>query len=313
MHCRAGWTKLCGILMSTAILYYTAPISLAEISDPDPLGSILSTGKAFVGNATAPDGTTVFAGDRVRSEGPALISLNGGSRIEMTRAAADFDRKGDAFFLRADEGLFRFRFKNDSKIEIEAGEYLFTGVGKSDLTGELGVNRRGQIAMNLITGAFEVLNTLSGERMEVSVATPFAAMDQTGRGRVVNNGKTIVDDSLSSETDALKGQCVVIDAEAYAISGNSGNLITVSGNWELKSGEYAYHVVACTEAAMVRAGASRDAAKKAVVASVFGVPPVAPASHTARNAAIIAGVAGAAALPLALKAMKKDEKSPSSR
>jgi len=313
MNRRPTWTKVCGTLLSTTILFYTAPSLSAEASNSDPLGSILSGGNTFIGSSTAPAGTTIFAGDRVSSEGPALISLADGSRIEMTRATANFDRKGSVFVLQADEGLFRFRFEREDNVEIEASGYLFTADGNSGLAGELGVNRRGQIAMNLMEGTFEVLNTVSGTRAEVSVAAPFAVMDQTGRGRIVNRGETITDDSLSSEPDSLKGQCVVIGDEAYAISGNSGASITVSGNWELKSGEYMYQVVECTEDAMVQAGASREAAKKAVVASVFGVSPVAPASHTARNVAIVAGIGAGVAIPVAIKVMKKDEKSPSSR
>lgn len=313
MNRRPVRIQLGGILLSMTVLLYTAPPLLPEAYDSGPLGSVMSTGETFLGGSAAPAGTTIFAGDQVRSEDPALISLNSGTRIEMTRAAANFDRKGDVFILRADEGLFRFRFENEDHVEIEAGDYRFKAAGNSSATGELGLNRRGQVAMNLTAGSFDVLNTVSGMRSEVSVATPFAAMDQTGRGRIANDGQTVADDLLSAEKDSLKGQCVVIGDEAQAISGNSGNVITVNGNWDKKSGQYTYHVVACTEEALVRAGASLESARKAVIASVFGVPPVAPPSHAARNAAIIAGVGGAAALPLALKAMKKDEKSPSSR
>jgi len=312
MNNRSAWAKLPGILLSLALIFTTAPFSLAEASAADPLGSIISTGLTVVGNSAAPTGTTIFAGDRVRSDDPVLISLNSGSRIEMTKATANFDRKGDALVLQVDEGLLRFNFDKEESVEIEAGDYRFMASGDSGPTGELGINHRGQIAMNLMEGSFQALNTTTGKRTEVSIATPFAIMDQTGRGRIVNDGKTITDDFLSVDPNSLQGQCVVAGSEAYAISNNSGNLITINGNWDLGSGDYTYQVVECTEEAMVQAGASREAAENAVVASVFGVTPAAQESHVVRNAAIIAGVAGAVVVPLAIKAMGDDEKSPSS-
>ena len=87
----------------------------------------------------------------------------------------------------------------------------------------------------------------------------------------------------------------------------------INGNWGLRTDEYTYQVVACTEEAMVQAGASREAARNAVVTSVFGVQPTPQQSHTARNAAILAGIGGGVVIPVAIKAMGNDEKSQSSR
>ncbi|MEJ2110119.1 MAG: hypothetical protein P8Z37_09445, partial [Acidobacteriota bacterium] len=104
---------------------------------------------------------------------------------------AHFDHEGEILVLHVDEGLLRFKFNEGDQVRIHAGDYLFTTVGEESHTGELGLNSRGQIAMNVLKGAFEVLDTASGQRSEVSVSTPFAVMDQTGKGVV--SGKTIKD------------------------------------------------------------------------------------------------------------------------
>lgn len=313
MSHRPAWMKLTGILISVPLLFVAAPFSMAEAVSTGPLGSIVSTGSAVIGSSAAPTGTTIFPGDRIASESPALINLKSGSRIEITKATAHFDRNGDALLLQMDEGLLRFSFKKGEEVQIKAGDYRFTAVGDSGHTGELGMNRRGQIAMNVMEGSFKVMNTANGSRTEASVGTPFAVMDQTGRGQISSKGQTVEDTFLSLGPDELKGQCIVAGSEAYAISGNTENTITVNGSWKLKTGEYTYQVVECTEEAMMQAGASREAAKAAVVTSVFGVSPAEGGSHTARNVAIVAGVGAGVAIPLAILATRKDEKSPSSR
>lgn len=302
--------KLAGVLLA-ALAFTASPSARAGTLAAAPLGAVVSTGNTTIGNTAAPTGTTVFAGDKVVSEDPALINLNSGSRVEMTKATASFDRNGGTLVMQVDEGLLRFSFNKGEQVQIEAGDYVFTAVGDSGNTGEMGMNRRGQIAMNVLKGAFEVLDTASGKRSELSVSTSFAAMDMTGKGRIA--GQTLQDDFLSLEPDSLKGQCVVAGSEAYAISGNTKDTITVNGKWKLKAGEYTYQVVACTQEALTRAGASTEAAKAAVVTSVFGVPPATKTSHTMRNVAIVAGVGGAVAVPVAIKAMGNNEKSPSSR
>ncbi len=310
MNPRPAWVKATVVTLIFPLLVTAVPPVPAGAAAADPLGSVVSAGRTRIGGTEAPTGTTVFSGDRVVSDGSALIQLHGGSRIELTKAAANFDRRGGALVVEVDAGLLRFSFSRGEQVEIEAGGFRLRPAGDSETVGELGMNRRGQMAVNILEGAFGVLDTANGQRTEVSASRPFAVMNVTGRGRI--SGQTIEDDFLSLEEDSLQGRCIVAGGEAYAISGNSRSVITINGTWGLKAGDHAYQVVDCTEEAMIQAGASRDAAKAAVVTSVFGVQPVTK-SHTARNAAIIAGVAGAVALPLAIKAMGGDEKSPSSR
>jgi hypothetical protein len=311
MHHRSAWVKITGLLLALTLILITAPFTLAESIAAAPLGAIVTSGSTTIGSMTAPSGTTLFDGDLVVSSEQTLVSLNNGSRVEMTKTTAHFDHEGEILVLHVDEGLLWFKFNEGDQVRIHAGDYLFTTVGEESHTGELGLNSRGQIAMNVLKGAFEVLDTASGQRSEVSVSTPFAVMDQTGKGVV--SGKTIKDNFLSLEPDSLKGQCVVAGSEAYPISGNSRDVITVDGTWKLRAGEYTYQVVEFTEAVMIRAGASQEAARAAEVQSVFGVAPAAPASHTMRNVAIVAGIGGGVAIPIAIKAMGDDEKSPSSR
>jgi len=312
MFCRPLWVKLTGSLLLLPLLFVTTPFSAAETTVSYPLGAIASSGHATIGNEAASTGTTVFAGDRVTSKDPVLIHFNSGSRIEMTKATANFARQGRALVVQVDKGLLRFNFNKGEQVQIDAGEYRFTTVSEIRNSGELGLNHRGQIAMNIVDGAFNVLNTATGRQTEVTANSPFAVMDQGGQGSVTRNNPLLSDRSLTLAPDELKGKCVVAGSEAYAILGNSESEITINGKWDLRTGNYSYKVVECTEETMIRAGASEKAAKEAVVAAVIGVSPVTEISHTVRNAAIIAGVGAGIGIPLAAK-MLKEEKSPSSR
>ena len=307
---RTSWIKRAGILLFLPLLFITTPFSGA--GTVTPLGAIVASGYVTIGNNAAPTGTTLFAGDRVTSSDPVLINFDSGSRVEMTGATANFARQGNALVVQVDKGLLRFNFHQGEQVQINAGDYRFTTVSDGENSGELGLNPSGQIAMNVIGGAFEVLNTATGRQTKVTASSPFAVMDQSGQGNVIRNGQLISDSSLKLAPNELRGKCIVTRSEAYAISGNSASEIAINGKWGLGTGKYAYKVVECTEEALISAGASEQAAKDAVVTSVFGVSPAPAASHTARNVAIIAGVGGGVAIPVAIKVLK-EEKSPSSR
>jgi hypothetical protein len=294
------------------LLLFTASFSPAEIAATAPLGTIVASGYAAIDNATAITGTTIFAGDQVTSKEPALISFINGSRIEMTRATAKFTRNSNALVMDVDQGLIRFSFKKGEEVQINAGQYSFTRVSDIGPSGELGLNRSGQIAMNVMEGAFAVLNTATGMQTEVNADDPFEVLGVSGQGYLSRNGDSLTDLSLFLEPDELKGKCIVVETSAHAIKGNVAIEIMIIGTWDLKTGNYPYKVVECIEEEMIRAGASEEAANNAAVESVFGVPQVPVESHTVRNAAIIAGVSGAIALPLAIKSLRGHSPSPTS-
>ena len=294
------------------LLLFTASFSPAEIAATAPLGTIVASGDATIGNAAAPAGTTIFAGDQITSKEPALISFISGSRIEMTKATAEFTRNSNALVMDVDQGLIRFSFKKGEGVQINAGEYTFTTAGDIGPAGELGLNHSGQIAMNILEGAFAVLNTATGVQTEVNAEDPFAEAGVSGQGYLSRDGDSLTDLSLFLKPDELKGKCIVVDTSAHAIKGNVAIEIKIIGTWDLKTGNYPYKVVECIEEEMIRAGASEEAANNASVESVFGVPQVTAGSHTARDAAIIAGVDGAVALPLAIISLRGHSPSPTS-
>ena len=307
MRIRPQWSLL------LLLLLFTASFSPAEIAATAPLGTIVASGYATIGNAEATTGTTIFAGDQVTSKEPALISFISGSRIEMTKATAKFARNSNVLVMDVDQGLIRFNFKKGEGVQIKAGEYTFATAGDIGPAGELGLNHSGQIAMNILEGAFAVVNTATGMQTEVNSDNPFEMMGLSGRGHLSRNGNSISDLSLSLKSNELKGKCIVVDTSAHAIRGNDATEIIIIGTWDLGTGNYPYKVVECDEEEMIQAGASEEAANNAAVESVFGVPPVSSGSHTARNAAIIAGVGGGVGLPLAIISLRGDEPSPSTR
>jgi hypothetical protein len=291
------------------LLLFTASFSPAEVATA-PLGTIVTSGDATIGNAAAITGTTVFTGDQVTSKEPALISFISGSRIEMTQATAKFTRNSNALVVDVDQGLIRFNFKKGEGVQINAGQYTFTTASNTGSSGELGLNHNGQIAMNVMNGTFAVLNTATGMQTEVDPDDPFAVLGMSGQGHLDMNGNSISDLSLSLESNELRGKCIVVEDSAHAVRGNSVTKIRIVGTWDLESGIYLYKVVECLEEEMIRAGASEQAANDAVAAS-GSLPPV-PPSHLLRDAAIIAGVDAAIILPLTIKSLRGDQPSPTS-
>jgi len=167
--------KALAAVISLLMVVVTAPFSLAETVAAAPLGAVVTAGSVTVGDAAAPTGTTIFAGDRVASDGPALIALNGGSRIEMTKAAATFSRQGGTLTVQANQGLLRFNFVKGENVRIKAGKYTFTSTNDSAHVGELGLTRDGEIAMNVTEGSFAALDTSTGTTSEASLGNPVVA------------------------------------------------------------------------------------------------------------------------------------------
>ena len=167
--------------MSLLTIIATVPFTLAETVAASPLGTIASNGSVTVGNSIASTGTTFFAGDKVTSVQPALINFETGSRIEMTKAAAAFNRQGKTIVVQADQGLLRFNFKKGESIQINAGKFQFIGGDDSARIGELGLDGKGQMVMTMTEGRFDAVNTETGARMEVSPTKPLECYDSGQR------------------------------------------------------------------------------------------------------------------------------------
>jgi hypothetical protein len=190
--------KALAVAVALLTIIVTAPFSSAETVAASPLGTIVTNGSVTVGNVTAPTGTTFFAGDKVTSVQPAMINLESGSRIEMTKAAAAFSRDGKTIVVQTDQGLLRFNFKKGESVRINAGKFQFSGGNNTGRIGELGVNRSGQLVMTMTEGTFEALNTETGARTEVSSAKPLAVTNQAqaaaaaaGAGATTSAGSAI--------------------------------------------------------------------------------------------------------------------------
>jgi hypothetical protein len=309
MVCPSAVRKSLSVVVSILTIFVTVPCSVAETLAASPLGVIVTQGTVTVGNSIAPTGTTVFAGDRVAATSqPALINFSSGGRIEMTKAVATLSREGNTLVVKPVEGLLRFNFVKGEEVRINAGRYNFTAVGKDSAhTGELGLNRNGQIVLSMTEGVFNSIDTASGQQTEVTPNKPLRATDLQGKGTVSKGGNALTDASKAYTVDVLNQKCIVVEKEAHPIASNNATVITIKGSWKLNSGAYDYKVTDCTRDALIAAGASAAAAGAAAGAATGG----AVAAGLSTAAAIgIAG--GAAALGVGL-GVYESTKSPSSR
>jgi hypothetical protein len=164
--------------LAIAMVSVTAPFSLAGTINATPLGSLTTAGTAAIGNVSAPTGTTIFSGDSVASSTTSAVQFNSGSRLEMTNADVTFTRDEGILTISADKGLLNFHFTEGERVQIEAGTFIFTGNGDTAVAGILGVNREGQLVMNVEEGVLMALNTKTGEHMAVSSETGVEAIGQ---------------------------------------------------------------------------------------------------------------------------------------
>jgi hypothetical protein len=222
---RAISMRALAVALSFLAVIMTVPFSPAEALSAFPLGAVVTPGNVTVGNTAAPTGTTIFAGDRVASDGSALINLNSGSRIEMTKAAATFDRQGNTLVVQAKEGLLRFNFIKGEKVQINAGKYAFASANDSAHVGELGLDRNGQIVMNVTEGVFTTLNTATGVRSEASPNRPVVMMDQAGKsaGATASAGAAAAEDAAAGmKTGMFIGPILAIVIAVGAMSAGIG-------------------------------------------------------------------------------------------
>jgi hypothetical protein len=276
--------RILTILFSLTMAVATGPFPLAETAAAIPLGTLVTAGNATIGNIAAPTGTTIFTGDTVTSPQPSLINFSSGSRIEMTKASANFAREGKTLVVEASQGLLRFNFLAGEQVKFDAGAYKFTTVGNSGHAGELGMNRGGQVVMTVTEGTLVAVNNASGAKTEVSPSNPLVATVQSGEGTLLNGGHSVTDVAKSFQANELQGKCVVALNEAYPILGNDSNVIAVKGAWKLNSGVYGYKITACTKEAMIAAGASPESIAASAPATV------ASTASTGTTAGTVAGV-----------------------
>jgi hypothetical protein len=292
--------KALAVFLSLSTMMVTLPFSLAKGAAAIPLGTVVTNGSVTIGKSAAPTGTTVFAGDQIAANQPALINFSSGSRIEITKAAAAFARQGNTLVVQASQGLMRFNFKRGEDVQIIAGNYQFSGGANSSRVGELGLNRNGQVVLTLTEGSFSALNTVTSARTEVSPNRPLMVLTQSGQGSLTKSGKNITDASKTFQINELKGKCVVSGDEAYQIDGNTPTAIAIKGAWKRNSGNHEYKVTDCTKEALSAAGASAAAAGAAATtvgaggaAAAGAATGGAVAGAASATAAVVAGVGGA--------------------
>jgi hypothetical protein len=214
--------RVLAVALSFFAVTMTVPFAPAEAFSASPLGTVVASANVMVGNAIAPTGTTIFAGDRVTSDSSALISLTGGSRVEMTKAAATFNREGNTLVMQAKEGLLRFNFVKGENVQINAGKYTFTSANSSAHVGELGLNSKGEIIMFVGEGTFTALNNVTGVRSQVSPSSPIVAIDQKGKA----TGAAAMGAAAASMGSG-KASGFYIPLELLALIGMSGTITAV--------------------------------------------------------------------------------------
>jgi hypothetical protein len=164
------------VAVSLAIMVMSVPFSPAETFARTSVGVIMTPGTVRVGNIQAPTGTTVFAGDRIATTDPAIISLKDGSRIEMTKAVTTLSSEGKTIVMKPVEGLYRFNFAKGENVQIQAGRYNLTATGtNSAITGELGLNQKGEVILAMKQGSFTSVDRVSGIKTVIAPGNPLIA------------------------------------------------------------------------------------------------------------------------------------------
>jgi hypothetical protein len=306
----AVWMMLCvGWLLAIPLLLQGETIAIR------PLGRLATSGTISVDNILTPTGTVFFSGDHLSADNsPALVSLNSGGSVVLTRgAAATISRKGTALLLQAEKGTIGFHFLPLEEARIEAGHYRFAISSISEAgVGELVTGTDGKIAVSLSSGSLSAFDTASGEAFEVSAKTQSETkLQPTGKGILANDANTLSDLTKSWPENSLKNKCIVVRGEAHRIMANKSTSLTVRGTWLLFSGTYEYTITDCTEQALANAEAAIGIEEAIAVpeAAAPTVPAASKGMSSGAKAGIAIGVAGGAAAGIAV-AVSNKSKSP---
>jgi hypothetical protein len=241
------------VALSLLAIIMTAPFSPAETLASSPLG-----------NVVVPADTKISAG----SDSPSPANLKEGSRIEMTKASATLEQQGSLLVVQFNRGLIGFTLVKGENVQIKSGKYTFSFANDSAHVGELSLNRDGLVVMTVTEGVVTALNTVTGVRSEASPDHPVVLLDQSGKGIIKMNGKTLTDNSKSLRANLLKGRCAVAEGEVHKIVSNTAKVFKSKNAWKLNTGSYDYNVVDCTKDVLIAAGATPEAADEATMEHV---------------------------------------------
>jgi hypothetical protein len=309
-----------GMIFSVACLLIASIQLPADAAEALPIGRLATSGTVSVGNVPAPTGTTLFSGDRLSAQDfPALIRFGSGSTIVLPRgSAASIYRKGAGLLIRAEKGTLGFHFVPREEARIEAGRYTLIASAKGAAeVGELVVDATGRIAMALSSGSFSAFDAQSGKSFDVSAQTPGkSGLQAGGSGSLINDTNTFTDPAQRWSENALMGKCIVARGETHRILANKTTTLTLQGTWLLFSDSYKYVITECAAQALADAGAVigiEEALKEPVapVATAAGTPPPVRSASTGMSrgtkTALIAGVAGGAAVGVAVAVSRKSK------
>lgn len=205
--------------------------TFAAAAGPSPVGTLRSNGSVFVDSTIVPSESSLFSGDRVRTEaGRASLALAHGSSVLFEPASsAVLQKTPEGLFIGLEKGRLTLNSNPQSPIQVETGGIALLPEGKFPSLAEVAMMGDGSMLLAVHRGAVSVRNAQE-EPIVVKAGNFISVGPQTVRqketpGTAAHGSKTISQaakgihiGSLShTATVAVIGGVVAAAAVAVAI------------------------------------------------------------------------------------------------
>jgi len=226
-----------GLAAAVGLLLVLSGSSLQAGALP-ALGSLHASGAVYLGPDAAPQGSTIYSGDRLRTaEGEAAISLPRVGVLVLSRQSAlSFRGSSSGPSVSLDRGKLSFTLSTQGAFQLESDGIVFSSVGSFPSIGEVALADDGSILLAVRQGSVAVGN-LQRQRVllragEMLTINPRVA--QSGQSQTVGtgaHGKATIGDKLRTFRIGPLGHA----ASAVVVIGGLGAVVA-AGTWVVASG-----------------------------------------------------------------------------
>jgi len=134
--------------------------AFAAAAAPAPLGTLRSNGSVFVDTNVVPAASSLFSGDRVRTEeGRASLTLPHGSSVIIERSStAVLQKTSGGLSIGLEKGRLTFNSNPQAPIQVEVGEMALLPTGKFPSVAEVAMLGNGSMLLSVHRGIVSVRN-----------------------------------------------------------------------------------------------------------------------------------------------------------
>ncbi len=214
-----------GVVVLCSLLLFSPPLSAAN----EWIGVARVSGRAGVNGLSLPDGTNLYSGDRVTTEGNAHLRLVSSPEEKihlLPQSSAGLSKRGDITIVALRQGSMNFRSGGHTHAVLEKYGIEIRPAGEYSAIVQVVLSNPGQAQVAALRGSVEVrapiqvVHLKAGDRAVISSAST-GPVSPLGRASVTSGG---AQEEPAVDVGSITG--TVVDANRTAIAGARVTLTT---------------------------------------------------------------------------------------